>query len=122
MTNPEPVFDIAHLAHVELLTLKLEETRQFFVDVMVMGMYESGRAGDSIYLRGWDDYEHHSLQLMASSKPGPGALCLPRDESAGVTATRGSHRENRLGQGLDGEQHRAWSYILDFTGNSRYFV
>ncbi len=68
--QPEPVFDIAHLAHVELLTPKLEESRRFFVDVM--GMYESGREGDSIYLRGWDDYEHHSLQLTASPKAGLG--------------------------------------------------
>jgi len=68
--NPEPIFDIAHLGHIELLTPMLEETRSFFVDVM--GMYESGREGDSIYLRGWDDYEHHSLQLTTSRKPGLG--------------------------------------------------
>ena len=66
----EPCFDVAHLAHVELLTPKLAETRHFFVDVM--GMYESGQEGNSIYLRGWDDYEHHSLQLTASPKPGLG--------------------------------------------------
>jgi catechol 2,3-dioxygenase len=34
--NPEPVFDLAHLAHVELLTPKLEESTRFFVDVMGM--------------------------------------------------------------------------------------
>lgn len=62
--NPEPVFDLAHLAHVELLTPKLEQSRRFFVDVM--GMVESDRGGDSVYLRGWDDYEHHSLQLIAA--------------------------------------------------------
>ncbi len=72
--NPEPVFDVAHLAHVELLTPKLEESAQFFVEVM--GMVESGREGDSIYLRGWDDYEHHSLQLTASSLPGLGHYAL----------------------------------------------
>ena len=66
----EPIHDIAHLAHLELLSPKLEETRSFFVDVM--GMYESGRQGDSVFLRGWDDYEHHSLQLTASEKPGLG--------------------------------------------------
>ena len=71
MTNPhEPIHDIAHLGHVELLTPKPEESLWFFVDVM--GMTESGRNGDSVYLRGWDDYEHHSLQLTASPKPGLG--------------------------------------------------
>ncbi|MCL7454676.1 MAG: catechol 2,3-dioxygenase [Anaerolineae bacterium] len=68
--NPEPIFDLAHLAHVELLTPKLEESTRFFVDVL--GMSESDRAGDSVYLRGWDDYEHHSLQLTASPQPGLG--------------------------------------------------
>ena len=66
----EPIFDLAHLAHVELLTPKLEESTRFFVEIM--GMVESGREGGSVYLRGWDDYEHHSLQLTASSKPGMG--------------------------------------------------
>jgi catechol 2,3-dioxygenase len=68
--NPEPVFDVAHLAHVELLTPKLEESTRFFVDIM--GMVETCREGDSVYLRGWDDYEHHSLQLTASPLPGLG--------------------------------------------------
>jgi len=70
MNPDEPIYDIAHLAHVELLTPKPEESLRFFVDVM--GMTESGRKGDSVYLRGWDDYEHHSLQLTASATSGMG--------------------------------------------------
>jgi catechol 2,3-dioxygenase len=63
-------FDLAHLAHVELLTPKPEESLNFFVNVM--GMTESGRRGDSVYLRGWDDYEHHTLKLTASKVAGMG--------------------------------------------------
>ena len=74
MTDHEPIHDIAHLAHVELLTPKPEESLRFFVDVM--GMTESGRKGDSVYLRGWDDYEHHSLQLTASKTSGLGHYAL----------------------------------------------
>src|ERR687898_346551 len=75
MTNQnEPMHDIAHLAHVELLTPKPEESLQFFMDVM--GMTESGRQGDSVYLRGWDDYEHHSLQLTASPQAGLGHMAF----------------------------------------------
>jgi len=66
----EPTYDLAHLAHVELLTPKPEESLHFFVDVM--GMVESGQRGKSVYLRGWDDYEHHSLQLTASANSGLG--------------------------------------------------
>jgi catechol 2,3-dioxygenase len=74
MHSKEPIHDIAHLAHVELLTPKLEESTRFFVDIM--GMVESGRKDDSVYLRGWDDYEHHSLQLTAASLPGIGHYAL----------------------------------------------
>src|SRR5215218_4463416 len=70
MHQPEPVMDIAHLGHVELLTPKPEESLRFFTEVM--GMTESGRHGDSVHLRGWDDYERYSLQLTASSTSGLG--------------------------------------------------
>ena len=63
-------FDLAHLAHVELLTPKPDESLRFFVDVM--GMTESGRGGDSVYLRGWDDYEYHTVKLTASKVAGLG--------------------------------------------------
>lgn len=70
MNANEPIHDLAHLAHAELLTPKLDESVDFFVEVM--GMVESDRQGQSVYLRGWDDYEHHTLQLTASEKPGLG--------------------------------------------------
>ena len=49
--QPEPILDLAHLGHMELLTPKPEESLKFFVDVM--GMTISGRKGESVYLRGW---------------------------------------------------------------------
>ena len=33
-------------------------------------MTESATRGDSVYLRGWDDYEHHTLKLTASKTSG----------------------------------------------------
>src|SRR5947207_4310680 len=63
-------FDLAHLAHVELLTPRPEESLHFFRDVM--GMTESGRRGDSVYLRGGGDYEHHTLKLTAAKIGGLG--------------------------------------------------
>src|SRR3989449_1560991 len=67
-------FDLAHLAHIELLSPKPEESLRFFTDVM--GMTESGRRGDSVYLRGWDDYEHHTLKLTASKVAGMGHVAF----------------------------------------------
>jgi catechol 2,3-dioxygenase len=63
-------FDLAHLGHIELLTPRFDDSLNFFVNVM--GMTESGRRGDSVYLRGWDDYEHHTLKLTASKVAGMG--------------------------------------------------
>ena len=67
---PEPNMDIAHLGHVELLTPTPEQSLRFFVDVM--GMTESGHAGASVYLRGWDDYERYSLKLTGAKTSGLG--------------------------------------------------
>jgi len=66
--NPEPIFDVAHLGHLELLTDKPEQSLAFFVDVL--GLTESGREGNSVYLRAWDDYEFHTLKLTAAETTG----------------------------------------------------
>ena len=68
--SSEPCFDIAHLGHVELFTNKPQESLDFFVDIF--GLTESGREGDSVYLRAWDDYEFHTLKLTASKTTGVG--------------------------------------------------
>ncbi len=64
----EPIFDVAHLGHVELLSDKPEASLAFFVNVL--GLTESGREGDSVYLRAYDDYEFHTLKLTAASTTG----------------------------------------------------
>ena len=63
-------FDLAHLAHAELLSPRPEDSLHFFTEVMGMGV--SGQEGDSVYLRGWDDYEFHTLKLTASKVSGMG--------------------------------------------------
>src|SRR5215213_9236282 len=85
----EPIMDVAHLGHLEILTPKPGESLRFFVDVM--GMTESGRKGDSGYLRAWDDYER-SLQLTGSktSDLGPRPRGLPGPQPAGAPAARQS--------------------------------
>ena len=88
----EPVMDLAHLGHLELLTPKPEESVRFFVDVM--GLTESGREGDSVYLHAYDDYERHSLKLTASKLPGLGHVAYrtrsPQALERRVQAVKGS--------------------------------
>ena len=61
-TRP-PLHDVAHLGHIELLTPKMCESLWFFVEIL--GMTETCREGNSVYLRTWDDYEHHTVKLTA---------------------------------------------------------
>ena len=79
MTIPStPAFprfgDVAHVGHIELLTPRPDESLQFFTSIV--GLHETGRAGDSVYLRAWGDYERHTLKLTAHSTSGLGHLGL----------------------------------------------
>jgi catechol 2,3-dioxygenase len=67
---PEPIQDVAHLGHVELLTPKPEESLRFFTNVL--GMSETARSGQSVYLRGAGDYELHTLKLTEHRHAGIG--------------------------------------------------
>jgi catechol 2,3-dioxygenase len=66
--------EVAHLGHAELLTPEPEKSLWFFTEVL--GLTENGTSGDSVYLRTWDDYEHHSLKLTASATSGVGRTGL----------------------------------------------
>ena len=68
--EPEPIYDVAHLAHVELLTPDLDGSLGFFRDLL--GMEETARAGGSVYLRGYEEQYHHSLKLTAATEAGAG--------------------------------------------------
>ncbi len=67
-----PSHDLAHLAHVEMLTNKFDESLDFFT--RVYGLTLSGRDGSSAYLRAWDDYEFHSLKLTRHQTTGVGDI------------------------------------------------
>jgi catechol 2,3-dioxygenase len=61
---------LSQLAHVELLTPCVEKSAEYFHDLL--GMEISATEGDSVYLRGWGEYFHHSLKLTQSPLPGLG--------------------------------------------------
>ncbi|AWS44062.1 VOC family protein [Streptosporangium sp. 'caverna'] len=108
---PPLLHDIAHLGHVELLTPKPDESLRFFTDYL--GLTENGRSGDSVYLRTWDDYEHHSLKLTASSTSGIRRTGL-RASSAEALARRVEAVEKAgMGVGwIDGEPGIGPTYLF----------
>jgi catechol 2,3-dioxygenase len=63
---------LSQLAHVEVLTPTLEHSLRFYTDVV--GLEESARDGQSVYLRGWGERFHHSLQLTEGDQPGLGHI------------------------------------------------
>lgn len=58
--DPVP-FDIVRSAYVELHVASLDASRHFYVDVL--GLVETARTADTLYLRGWEEQAHHSLVL-----------------------------------------------------------
>ena len=69
-----PLHDIAHLGHVELRTPVLDESVGFFT--RYLGLTEHGSAGDSVFLRAWDDYETITIKLTAHATSGVGRTNL----------------------------------------------
>jgi catechol 2,3-dioxygenase len=70
----EPIHDLAHIGHVELLTPTPDESLRFFVDVL--GMEEEARDGHSVFLRGFGDYQRYSLKLTEAETSGLGHTAL----------------------------------------------
>src|SRR5256885_8354208 len=66
--------DVAHVGHIELLTPRFDASLAFFTSIV--GLHETGRSGASAYLRGWGDYERHTLKLTAHATSGLGHLGL----------------------------------------------
>ncbi|MFJ8064460.1 VOC family protein [Psychrobacillus sp. NPDC096426] len=59
---------IAHIGHVEIGVTNLEKSLWFFTEVM--GLYVSASEGDRVYLRAWQDFDHHTLVLKKSDTSG----------------------------------------------------
>jgi catechol 2,3-dioxygenase len=97
MTYKPSFQDVAHLGHVEVFTPKLEESVQFFKEIV--GLHESGRAGTSVYLRAWGDYALHTLQLTPSHTSGVGHVAF-RAKSAQILAAMVEHMQ---ASGVKGE-------------------
>lgn len=57
----QPSFDILRAAYGELHVTDLARSEAFYVDQL--GMLVSARTEDALYLRGWEERQHHSIVL-----------------------------------------------------------
>jgi catechol 2,3-dioxygenase len=98
----EPLHEIAHISHAELLTPKAQESLRFFVDVM--GMEIEAQEGQSVFLRGWGDYQRYCLKLTESETSGLGHMALRTWSREALERRVAAVESTGLGQGwIDGD-------------------
>ena len=87
---------LSQLAHIELLSTNIDETVRFYKEMV--GMDETGRDANSVYLRAWGDYFLYTLKITQSDKKGLGVLGW-RADSAEALEDCVKHLES-IGAGL----------------------
>ena len=55
---------VLRIGRVELRVLDLEKSVDYYTNII--GLEETGRVGNSVYLKAWDEYDHHSVILTKS--------------------------------------------------------
>jgi catechol 2,3-dioxygenase len=93
---------LSQLAHVELLTPTLEESASFFKEIL--GLEESERTNESVYLRCWGERFHHSVKLTRSPQTGVGHIAFRSDGQDGLEeGVRRIEASGVTGEWLDDE-------------------
>lgn len=75
-----PPFDILRAAHAELVVTDLDASADFYE--RLLGMIVTERTGDAVYLRGWEEFHHHSLVLRTGSRAAVDHVALRVAEEA----------------------------------------
>lgn len=66
------VMKVSHLGHSEIQVPDLEASKKFFDEVL--GLTVSYEDSDHVYLRAWQDFEHHTMILTKGPERGVGHL------------------------------------------------
>jgi catechol 2,3-dioxygenase len=105
----EPIQDLAHIAHAELLTPFPQASLDFFVELF--GMEIESRDGSSVYLRGWGEYQPYGLKLTESALPGLGHMAIRAWSAAALARRVAAIEATGLGIGwIDGDHGHGPAY------------
>jgi catechol 2,3-dioxygenase len=117
MSDHEPIQDVAHLGHVEILTPNPDASLAFFVDVL--GMTEIARKGQSAYLRAWGDHDRCTLKLTEATQAGLGHVGWRAVSSLALERRASALKANGRGQGwIEGDiGHGAAYQFVDPDGH-----
>jgi catechol 2,3-dioxygenase len=108
----EPIRDLAHFSHLELLTPKPDESLHYFREIL--GMEVAGESGDSVYLRAYRDYERSSVKLTVAAQPGVGHIAFRTQSPEALERRVAALEAARVrGEWLDGDlgHGRAFSFL-----------
>jgi catechol 2,3-dioxygenase len=100
--------DVAHIHHCELLTPRPVESLAFFVDVL--GMEVESRSGQSVFLRGWGEYQPYSLKLTEAASSGLGHMALRTTSAAALERRAG---DIPGGTWIDGDHGHGPAYRIE---------
>jgi catechol 2,3-dioxygenase len=75
---------IAHIGHAELRVTDLEASRAFFTDAV--GLFVSQENDEQVFLRAWQDWDHHTLVLTRASESALGHVAWRVQDAADLSA------------------------------------
>ncbi|WP_146592429.1 VOC family protein [Puniceibacterium confluentis] len=111
----EPDMDLAHLAHVELLTPDMAGSLGYFSDLLGLEVTET--LGNAVYLRGFEEQYHHSLKLTRAAQAGLGhAAWRVRSPAALERKVAALERAGCGGRWMDGEVGHGPAYRFRTPG------
>jgi catechol 2,3-dioxygenase len=105
--NPPP--DLAHIAHAELLTPFPQDSLRFFVDLF--GLQIEHQDGQSVFLRGWGEYQPYGLKLTEAPLPGVGHVGIRAWSREALRRRADAIEATGLGDGwIDGDHGHGPAY------------
>ncbi|HEY1565975.1 MAG TPA: VOC family protein [Solirubrobacteraceae bacterium] len=101
--------DLAHIAHAELLTPFPDESLRFFTELF--GMQIEHREGQSVFLRGWGEYQPYGLKLTEAKLPGLGHIAIRAYNQASLARRVSGIEATGLGeQWIEGDHGHGPAY------------
>jgi catechol 2,3-dioxygenase len=61
-------YRISRLGHVEVRSIDLDRDVDYYLNVI--GLHQTGREGNTVYLKGWDERHAYSFSLTQAERPG----------------------------------------------------
>jgi catechol 2,3-dioxygenase len=111
--------DLAHIAHAELLTPFPEESLRFFTDLF--GMQIEHREGQSVFLRGWGEYQPYGLKLTESKLPGLGHVAIRAWNPEALARRVAGSEATGLGDGwIEGDHGHGAAYVFRDPDGHRF--